>query len=183
MADTQRTLSDLLTTLFQDGQVAGSITPGDVRDLIVSMAPAAGGMSMEGNAVATTIALSNTWYKVAGVTVEDADPSYFDMTTDNRLLYNDTVVRHMHIAGALSVTCATNNQIGEICFFKNGIKVDGTVSEFKCVASGDPASVAISGTMHLADGDYFEIYIKNETGANNMTVTYLNTHVLGVQHA
>ena len=37
MADTQRTQTDLLTTLFQDGQANGSITAQDIRDLIVSL--------------------------------------------------------------------------------------------------------------------------------------------------
>lgn len=38
MADTVRTPNTLLTTLFQDGQAPGSITPQDARDLIVTMA-------------------------------------------------------------------------------------------------------------------------------------------------
>lgn len=182
MADIQRTLAELLATLFADGQAAGSITPQDMRDLIVSFAPAAGGMSMEGNATATTIAIANTWYKVAGTTVADADPAFFNMSLDNRLLYDDTVPRHMHISGALTITCGTNNQIGEVCIFKNGVKVDGSVSEFKCIASGDPIPVPLSATVHMNDTDFIEIYIKNETAANDMTVTYMNTHVVGFQH-
>jgi hypothetical protein len=39
MVDTVRTIATLLTTLFQDGQAAGSITPQDARDLIVSLSP------------------------------------------------------------------------------------------------------------------------------------------------
>lgn len=37
MADTIRTVSALLTTLYQDGQAPGSITEQDHRDLIVSL--------------------------------------------------------------------------------------------------------------------------------------------------
>lgn len=37
MPDTIRTYSTLLTTLFQDGQAAGAITPQDVRDFIVTV--------------------------------------------------------------------------------------------------------------------------------------------------
>lgn len=36
MVDTVRTQTDLTANLFQDGQAAGSITPQDVRDLVVS---------------------------------------------------------------------------------------------------------------------------------------------------
>ena len=39
MVDTKRTKNDLVTNLFQDGQPAASITPNDLRDLIVSTAP------------------------------------------------------------------------------------------------------------------------------------------------
>jgi hypothetical protein len=38
MVDTVRTVTSLLTTLFQDGQASGSITPQDLRDMIVSLA-------------------------------------------------------------------------------------------------------------------------------------------------
>lgn len=38
MPDTIRTLSFAVTSLFQDGQAAGSITPQDMRDLLVSIA-------------------------------------------------------------------------------------------------------------------------------------------------
>tara|TARA_R100000781_G_scaffold370_2_gene577 strand:+ start:226 stop:462 length:237 start_codon:yes stop_codon:yes gene_type:complete len=34
MTDTSRTVSALVTNLFQDGQAAGSITPQDLRDLV-----------------------------------------------------------------------------------------------------------------------------------------------------
>lgn len=37
MVDTVRTEADLLTTLFQDGQGAGEITPQDIRDFVVSV--------------------------------------------------------------------------------------------------------------------------------------------------
>lgn len=37
MADTERTEATLLSTLFQDGQAAGSITAQDMRDLIVTL--------------------------------------------------------------------------------------------------------------------------------------------------
>lgn len=36
MTDTVRTMDALLNSLFQDGQQAGSITPQDIRDLVVS---------------------------------------------------------------------------------------------------------------------------------------------------
>jgi hypothetical protein len=38
MTDTVRTIPDLLTNLFQDGQAPGSITPQDERDMILSLA-------------------------------------------------------------------------------------------------------------------------------------------------
>ena len=182
MPDTQKTYADLLADVFHDGQAAGSISASDIRDLIVSLAPAAGGMYMTGNATATTIAATDTWYKIAGTTIEDADPAFFDMTLNNRLVYDDTVARHMHVSGAFSITSTANNQVGEIALFKNGFIVDGSISEFKCLASGDAIPVPLSATVHMNDSDFMEAYILNETAINNMTVTYMNMHVLGVQH-
>lgn len=42
MPDTVRTLADLLTQLFQDGQSAGSISPQDMRDFVVTASAWAG---------------------------------------------------------------------------------------------------------------------------------------------
>ena len=54
MADTSRTQSDLLTSLFPDGQAANSITAQDMRDLIVSLSMRGGYADYNDLATATT---------------------------------------------------------------------------------------------------------------------------------
>ncbi len=63
MVDTVRTLSALLTTLFQDGQAAGSITPNDVRDFIVTAA------SWSGSTPRTLVALNVATVTTGGTPV------------------------------------------------------------------------------------------------------------------
>jgi hypothetical protein len=57
MADTIRTLSYLQTSEFQDGQPAGSITPQDMRDFLVSVAA---GTVCTNRTVTTTTAMLAT---------------------------------------------------------------------------------------------------------------------------
>lgn len=54
MADTIRTITDLLANIFQDGQAASAITEQDMRDLIVSMTPQGGWADYNDLATATT---------------------------------------------------------------------------------------------------------------------------------
>jgi len=63
MPDIVRTIPVLLTQLFQDGQVAGSITPQDMRDFIVTMAAMAGW----GDPTMTTAAAAGTTQGTATV--------------------------------------------------------------------------------------------------------------------
>lgn len=180
MADTARTIAELIA-LFADN-TTGDISEQDCRDLIITFANSFGGMYMEGNATATTIAVGNTWYKAAGTTTASANLQSYTMPANNRLTYSDTITRHAHIVGSASVECGSNNQVCELSVYKNGAIVPGSTVEFKCLSAGDPTTIPIVAETPMSPTDYIEVYIKNETGANNLTVTYMNLQVEGNVH-
>ena len=83
MVDTVRTIAYLLSSEFQDGQVAGSITPQDARDLIVSL-----------QSLTTTIAIN---YRTAAYTLALSDAG---------------LIVEMDMATAMNVTVPSNATIG-----------------------------------------------------------------------
>ena len=180
MADTERTIAELLA-LFADN-TSGDISEQDCRDLIVTFAAAFGGLYIEGNAIATTIAAMNTWYKVAGTTTASAYLNDFTMPADNRLTYDDTITRHVHMSAAFAITSGSNNQTGEMSLYKNGVIVPGSTMAFKTSAAGDPRNLALEADINMAPTDYLEVYVRNTTGANNLTVSHLQLQADGNVH-
>lgn len=180
MADTARTIAELLA-FFADN-ATGDVSEQDCRDLIVTFSNSFGGLYMEGNAAATTIAVQDTWYKVAGTTTASANLERFTMPANNRLTYSDTISRHNHITGSASIISASNNQVCEISVYKNGAIVPGSTVEFKLLSAGDPVTVPIVAETLMSPTDYLEAFIKNETGANDVTVEYMNLQTEGNVH-
>ena len=92
MTDTSRTVSDLVTNLFQDSQAAGSITPQDLRDFIETTQTKQGSMYIS-TPGGTTIAGAGTYVEgTAGTWTLSTAPTAneFDENTDGRLRYTGT---------------------------------------------------------------------------------------------
>lgn len=180
MPDTKRLSSDLITNLFQDGQAAGSITPQDMRDFIVSLLTPYGGFEMEDNATTTSLTTQNTWYKVAGATdvtnVRDMDAS----TIDNRIINDGLISTHFHIVATASFICSANNQEIEFAIAKNGTPVAPKQSR-KAGVGADVGAVAPHADVALTTSDYVEVYARNATSAGaTITVTDLYMFAMGM---
>lgn len=177
MADTQRTKTDLLTNLFQDGQAAGSISAGDVRDLIVSMTPDYGGLYFTTPAV-TTISVSTTYYKAAGTTTLTNASATMDMPTNNRLRFLGVAPRHFHVVMQASVELAagTNQDIGLQLWKYDDSAASGALiahSEARTTISGTAVVQITSHADVMMDtNDYIELHIANHTGTNNITASF-----------
>ena len=82
MADTSRSLSDILTLMADN--TTGAISAQDLRDLIVSLSPAFGGLYISSSAE-TSIATIDTWTLAAGTSTETSSSSAFTVSAANRL--------------------------------------------------------------------------------------------------
>lgn len=185
MVDTIRTESTLLTTLFQDGQAAGSITAQDVRDLIVSLRPAQGECSMQGNSTATTVSATSTFYKVAGTTALTSGAYLVDdaSTTSNRLRYTGAAAKTFMVQTTFSFDAASNNQVLVFKLYKyddsasSGAVIDE--SQITMDYHGEQVNGTIQALVTLDTNDYVELHVANNTATVNVIVKDFNMQAIG----
>lgn len=136
-----------------------------------------GQMYMQSNTTATVISSVNTFFKAAGVTTA-ADQIAKYTHSNNRLTNNAVLERRFLLTAQVSVTAASNVEF-EVGFFDSHIGGVRAPSRGKSTttASNRPETVTISDVVQHGDGDYIEIWIKNNTGATNMTVVSMNVIV------
>ena len=178
MADTIRTQTALLTTLFQDGQANNSITAQDIRDAIVSLSSAYGEINTT-TAVATTIAAANTFVKEGGTTTLGLARGV-TMSTNNRLTYTQAPARIFQVVATLTATSAVAGQTLAFRLAKNGSTIANSEVSKTFTLNTDEETVSLSALVSLATTDYIELFVANETAINNLTVTNMTLSMLGV---
>jgi hypothetical protein len=134
-----------------------------------------GQIYMQGNTTATTVSVTNTFYKVAGTTTASIDNSKYLMPQNNRLTNNATVTRKYLIQCILSFT-GTSNDVYQFGFFDSKLGTIRTPSKTKSTSNnnGRNESVSFSCVVSHVSGDYLEIYGTNNSGSRNFTVTDMN---------
>lgn len=179
MVDTQRSLSDLLTTLFQDGQPDGSITPQHIRDLIVSITPAMGALYFS-TPVETVIGSAGVKVKALGTTTPTLSLHDVDMPQNNRLRYIGTVERHFVVDAAISAIIGGNNLTAEFQLCKSGVLLPETLMTRAFGTGADHGSVALTTSVHMEPGDYIELFVSNESDTSGITITNGTINLLGI---
>ena len=177
MVDTLRTKTELLT-IFKDGQVDGSITPQDLRDLIVSITPAYGAMYFS-STVETVILLVNTKTTALGTTTLITTPNQIDMPQNNRLRYTGDEPRTFIIDASISSTTAGNNKTIQYQIFKNGVALIETLMTRVHGTGADHGVIALTTNVLLSQNDYIELHVSNETDTTNLTIENGIINLLG----
>jgi hypothetical protein len=186
MADTVRTGSYLLASVFQDGQADGSITAQDMRDLVVSVRPPYGRISMTGlpNTSATTISNTTDYFTVAGTTALASMVHDFDQPSSGRLRYTGTVEKHMHIACSISYKAAAANQsiLFQLVHYdaSAATAIPLTSSRIGDLIGTSTETTAIHADAMLDTNDYLYLTVRNSTGSNNVTVEYFYIFAMGM---
>ncbi len=178
MVDTARSQNDLLTNLFADSQPAGSITPQDMRDLIVSLSPPYGAYYFTATA-ATTIAVAGTFVKALGTTVL-TNAREFTMPSNNRLTYTGVPDRHMHLVLSASFISAGTNDNLSIALARNGAVITHTEMTRFVSTGSDQGSTASHGDVVLSTNDYIELFVTNEDAAVDVTVQQAYVFAMGM---
>lgn len=185
MADTYRTLSQLLTTLFQDGQAASSISAQDVRDLIISIGQSPYGGMYTLSSIETVISSVGVYTKGL-CTSQISNLRNFDMPADNRLRYIGTIPYHMHIACTISMTAAGNQKLASFKLFhfddsiSSGALIDGSRVNRFIAAGADEGSTAIHWDVILDTNDYLELHVANLSDSTNITISNFYMFAMGV---
>lgn len=178
MADTETSIADLLATNFADGQTAGSITPQDMRDLIISLETTYGGYYVSSSS-ATTISAVDTPVKVAGTTTAFGSLNGFSMPTDNRLRNDGTATRICQVTASVSFTSANNNKVYGFMIAKNGTVEANSEIQHKVGTAADVQGVALTWQVSLDATDYVEVWVQNRTDDDNPTITLMTVTVEG----
>jgi len=172
MADTQRAKTSLATLLADN--TSGDISPQDLRDFMESMDLATGLIYISSSA-ATTIGGAGTFVKAAGTTT-----SIFlnrcTMPADNRLTYTGTPTVNGIAFASASISCGSASQEFGIRIAENGSTLATTDNRTWGATASQKHSISTWGYAALATNDYLEVFVCNETGANNITV---NTMLFG----
>jgi len=133
-----------------------------------------GQLYMQGNATATTISVTNTFYKVAGTTTASADNSKFSHS-NNRLTCDAIISRKYLIQAHLSFNSTATN-VCEFGFYDSQLETIRTPSKTKSTAnaSGRAENISFACVVTMDSGDYIEVHCTNTSATNNITVDSLN---------
>lgn len=133
-----------------------------------------GQLYMQGNATATTVGATNTFYKVAGTTTASADNSKFSHS-NNRLTCDAVISRKYLIQATLDFTSGNNN-VCEFGFYDSQLAGIRTPSRTKATANsgGRAENITFFCVVSMSSGDYLEVHCANTSAVTNITVENLN---------
>jgi len=175
LADTRRTVTALQALLANN--TSGDISAQDVRDFLVSTAPAYGALYITSSA-ATTLAGASTPTKAAGTTASIGASSDVTVSTSNRITYTGAPTVYVQVQMSCTMTCASSTQELEISIAKNGTQVASSVIRRKIGTGSDKGSAATFALVSLAQNDYVEAFVANNTSTGAITLTKM---IMGIQ--
>ena len=122
----------------------------------------------------TTIGVADTWYKLSASTTEAMSNDAL-IHTNNRIT-NSGATSNFKLEGMVSVE-GTNNDVVSVAFFKNGSIIPQSTQQSVVTTSGGDfkaSAIGFQSLIQISTGEYVEVYIKNNTNANNLTLDNLN---------
>ena len=131
-----------------------------------------GNLYMLNNATATVISGSGVPTKVLGTTTPNAINQKFSHS-DNRLTYTGGLIRDFQVSVTTSLTSGNNNVIG-VYVAKNGTIIAESEMYGTTSSSGRAESISCQTILEMEENDYIEIWVENNTAAQNITVEYMN---------
>jgi len=179
MVDTARSMDAILALLADNTEQ--DITPQNIRDLVLSVIPAIGGMHITGTPVATTFSDSVTPVKALGTTELSSGES-FDMPENNRLRYTADPNRIAVFTAGISISAASSNEDSVMSVAKNGTVITDSVAPRKIGTGSDIGRAVVLGITTLNTNDYLECFVLNSTDTTSITYEALTMHVLAYIH-
>jgi hypothetical protein len=132
---------------------------------------------MQNNATVTTVGAGqqNIWRKAAGTTIEGLgnSPKWTTAVT-NRLTYTGSVTTEFVITVVGSVFSTANGVTIGVGIAENGTIQNESAVSVRTTTLNQPFSFALQDIIQVANGDYFEVFVRNETGIQNITLSDVN---------
>lgn len=169
MVHVTKTQAELLE-IFKDGQLPGTITPQDVRDLILSLSPTHASSRFISPAVFTIMAPGTMTSPSSGTSVIINVTDDVIMPQDGRLQYIGSANRHFSITVSITATVDGNNQDIRFQLTKNGLAMPETITGRSWGTGADEGSVSIITGTVLSEDDYIEIQAANDSSTDDITI-------------
>jgi len=138
----------------------------------ISNSAVVGYYTMTENATATVIESTEVAVKVAGTTTGQSVTQRFTHT-NNRLTYTGALTRTVRVSVIMGFTTGVNDRVG-MYVAKNNSVISFSESYSTANAAGRVESVSGQTIVSLATNDYIEVFVQNESGIRNITVTELS---------
>ena len=133
-----------------------------------------GQMYFNDNATQNTIATQSVFEKIQGTTTASAQNEKFSHS-NNRLTYTGGITREFVVtASCAAQSIQTNATTITIRIAKNGTTIAESEAKATTSATGRSENFYCQALVELAQNDFIELFIANETNANNLLVTDLN---------
>lgn len=144
-----------------------------VNLIIDRLQTAVGTYYMMGNTTVTDIVTTGVGVKVAGSTTLGAQNARF-ANGNNRLTYGPGRTRLFQFTAVGNEAVGGNNHQYAFSFYKNGVKVAESEKTITADSSGKTSTFIIQAIIELSEGDYVEVWVQDNTGTADVTVSHLN---------
>jgi len=126
----------------------------------------------EGNAITTVIESAEVPVKVLGASLTGEYNEKFTIT-DNRATYIGALDATFKATSSMTIISGNNNQIGAY-IAKNGVIINNSETYVTASGTGRAENIFTQTIIEMGQGDYLELFVENNTGANDILVTDLN---------
>ncbi len=131
-----------------------------------------GGLVMELNATTTVINVINQWEKVAGTTIASSVNERVIMSGNNELTMN---TNGQNFSGIMHISLSCDDdpsiELYEFTVYKNGAKMTNITMQLGAENFDHTASLTVPDLF--ADGDIYELYLRNTTNLDALTINSL----------
>lgn len=132
-----------------------------------------------GGAGATSISIVSTWTKATVNATELAGTDKFLFAAPGKFtLVSPDYPARVSVRGAVTILGGNNKDIA-VGVARNGSVPSGYGTASKTDSAGSVYSVPVFGDFTLIDGDYLQLYVRNDTDTSNLTVKDLILHIDG----
>jgi hypothetical protein len=179
MTQTQRSVAEIYALIADN--ITEDISPQDHRDSLATWRMGHGQIYVPAAASAPIIIGNNADYfeAIDPAWTLSADPHFFDESGGNgRLTYVGLADVTLHIACTISMTSGSNNQITHWRLGKNAVPDEAAEVQRKIMTGTDVASTALHLIESMSTGDYVSLWVRNATGANDVTLEVANLQAM-----
>lgn len=128
------------------------------------------------NASATTCSNINNYYKAAGTNATAYASERMNASTNNRITNLGIVTRNYNIYCDGAISCGSGSQTARIAIYKNGNTLVAE-TEVRIRDASQSVGFSLNDTIDLATNEYLEVFVRNTSATNNLTVEFMQFKV------